>query len=296
MKFLEIEDPCEVLPISCRLLQLFGLGRGDKFKWFFWIQCAFYVPFNIVTRFMADFDTTIALFRNGSEILFVALMFSQIIAFFYNLDIRHNLVHYTIYIIAIGMLAITGSLSLCTKDVVDFGTIRTTALMFEMLAMQIRELPRQITQHHLKTIIDSHQTVLQCFRKLQQSLSLALLIQLAFFSAVWCFILVYILLMGLNTEVLNLCIYLIIITVETYSYCSLCTELSTKGNEILLALQELPWYEQPVKIQQQILLMIRRSQVSTVLTAGKLVSVNIALFSSMIQKTYSLYLIMKDIF
>ncbi|XP_049548416.1 odorant receptor 43a-like [Anopheles darlingi] len=110
MKFLEIDDPCEVLPISCRLLQLFGLGRGDKIKWFFWIQCAFY------------------------------------------------------------------------------------------------------------------------------------------------------------------------------------------GNEILLALQELPWYEQPVKIQKQILLMIRRSQVPTVLSAGKLVSVNIALFSSMIQKTYSLYLVMKDIF
>ncbi|XP_035778671.1 odorant receptor 43a-like isoform X1 [Anopheles albimanus] len=215
---------------------------------------------------------------------------------FYNLDIRHNLVHYSIYNFVIGLLTFTSALSLCTKDVVDFGNIRTAALMFEILAMQIRELPRHISQQNLKTIIKSHQTVLQCFRKLQQSLSLALLIQLAFFSAVWCFILVYILLMGLSAEVLNLCIFLIIITIETYSYCSLCTELTTKGNEILLALQELPWYEQPVKIQKQILLMIRRSQVPTVLKAGKLVAVNIALFSSMIQKTYSLYLVMKDIF
>uniref|UniRef100_A0A182F1U9 Uncharacterized protein n=1 Tax=Anopheles albimanus TaxID=7167 RepID=A0A182F1U9_ANOAL len=31
MKFLEIDDPCEVLPISCRLLQLFGLGRDINF-------------------------------------------------------------------------------------------------------------------------------------------------------------------------------------------------------------------------------------------------------------------------
>lgn len=169
---------------------------------------------------------------------------------FYNLDIRHNLLHYSIYFVVVSMLAVTSALSLCTKGVVDFAAIKYTAMIFQMTAMQIRQLPRQISQPQLFSIIESHQATLRCSKKLHQALSLSLLFQLAFCSAMGCLMLFYILLMvrllhkfilkarnlrrrfpilqGFDSRILNLALLLFIVILETYAYCTLGTQLTEK--------------------------------------------------------------------
>ncbi|XP_035778677.1 uncharacterized protein LOC118459436 [Anopheles albimanus] len=385
MKFLQISDPSDTLPISYRLMQLFGLGRSESFKWLFWFQCIAFFLFSIVTRLIMKAEDTVTIVRLGSERVFTMSLFAQILGlyvrrsrlyelmdslrectakpysdeiltfflrtnrainnfsvvyckyfiavyflyetmpsvatcfiyfnnkrnqnetpeeyviptemkYFYNLDIRHNLLHYSIYFVVVSMLAVTSALSLCTKGVVDFAAIKYTAMIFQMTAMQIRQLPRQISQPQLFSIIESHQATLRCSKKLHQALSLSLLFQLAFCSAMGCLMLFYILLMGFDSRILNLALLLFIVILETYAYCTLGTQLTEKSGEVLQALQSLAWYEQPVSIQKQLLVMIRRSQMPTVLTAGKLIPVNIAQFSAMVQKSYSFYLVLKDMF
>uniref|UniRef100_A0A182P2S3 Uncharacterized protein n=1 Tax=Anopheles epiroticus TaxID=199890 RepID=A0A182P2S3_9DIPT len=221
---------------------------------------------------------------------------------FFDLDIRFNLLHYSLYLGAVSVLGAIGSLILCTKDVVDFSLIRTTSMLFQVTAMQIRELPPWASQTELKLVIKSHRSTLQCATKLQQALNYALLIQLTFCTAIWCLLLFYILLLasliseGFTSKVLNVSLLLLILTYETYSYCKLGTQFTTMADEVLGELQQLAWYDQSVAMQKQINFMIQRSQKCIVLTAGKLFPVNIAQFSEIVKKSYSFYLVLKDIF
>uniref|UniRef100_A0A182WGZ8 Uncharacterized protein n=1 Tax=Anopheles minimus TaxID=112268 RepID=A0A182WGZ8_9DIPT len=214
----------------------------------------------------------------------------------YYLDIRFNVLHYSFYTLIICLLTVTSASSLCIKDVMDVSVIKTTCLMFQITAMQIRELREHVSQTQLNVVIESHRDTLLCAQSLQDTLNLSLLIQLTFCSAIWCLMLFYILLMGFDSRILNVVILLLIVTVETYTYCTLGTQLTDKGDEVLMALQQLAWYDQSITVQKQILFMIQRSQKPIILTAGKLFEANVLQFSEMVQKSYSFYLVLKNVF
>ncbi|XP_050078697.1 putative odorant receptor 83c [Anopheles maculipalpis] len=169
-------------------------------------------------------------------------------------------------------------------------------MMFQITAMQIRELPPAATQADFNIVIQSHRNTLECATKLQKVMHLALMMQLTFCIAIWCLMLFYILFMGFSSKILNVSLLLLILTYETYSYCQLGTHFTETADEVLSALQQLTWYDQPVSIQKQIYFMIQHSQRSIVLKAGKLFPVNIAQFSELVKKSYSLYLVLKDVF
>ncbi|XP_035907269.1 uncharacterized protein LOC118509993 [Anopheles stephensi] len=384
MKLLHINDPREVIPIGCRLLKLFGLGRSEKLKLLYWTQVVFYLVFSLIPRILMKIEDTVTLLRLGAELAFVSYLYSQILALYirrknlyhlvdmlqqcankqysetidtflirsnakinkfsvicckyfflmyilycvmpplvstgvyfrntgnltdereefiistemnlYYLDIRYNVLHYSFYTLIICMLTVTSALSLCIKDVMDVSVIKTTALMFQVTAMQIRELREYISQTQLNTVIASHRDTLLCAQSLQDTLNLSLLFQLTFCSAIWCLMLFYILMMGFDSRILNVVILLLIVTIETYTYCTLGTHLTDKGEEVLMALQQLAWYDQSVTVQKQILLMISRSQKPIILTAGKLFYASVLQFSEMVQKSYSFYLVLKNVF
>ncbi|XP_050077987.1 uncharacterized protein LOC126564905 [Anopheles maculipalpis] len=384
MKLLQIHDPREVIPIGCRLLQLFGLGRSEKLKLLYWTQVVFYLVFSIIPRVLVKIEDTVTLLRMGAELTFVSYLYSQILALYirrkhlyrlvdmlqqcankhysemidtflissnakinkfsitcckyfflmyilycvippvaaigvyirnssnltvereefiissemnlYYLDIRYNVLHFAFYTIIICLLTVTSAGSLCIKDVMDVSVIKTTSLMFQVTAMQIRELKEYVSQAQLSTVIESHRDTLLCAQSLQDTLNLSLLFQLTFCSAIWCLMLFYILMMGFDSRILNVVILLLIVTVETWTYCSLGTQLTDQGEEVLMALQQLAWYDQSVTIQKQILFMIRRSQKPIILTAGNLFYANVLQFSEMAQKSYSFYLVLKNVF
>ncbi|XP_049301304.1 uncharacterized protein LOC125774970 [Anopheles funestus] len=319
MKLLQIDDPREVIPIGCRLLTLFGLGRDEKPKLLYWCQVVFYLVFSLVPRVLVKIDDTVMLLRLGSELAFVSYLYSQILALYfrrenlyrlvdmlqrcankryseaidtfliksngkvnkfsvtcckcffllyilycvmppiastgvyirnthnltnepeefiissemnlYYLDIRFNVLHFAFYTLIICLLTVTSASSLCIKDVMDVSVIRITCLMFQVTAMQIRELKEHISQTQLSTVIDSHRDTLLCAQSLQDTLNLSLLIQLTFCSAIWCLMLFYILLMGFDSRILNVLILLLIVTVETYTYCTLGTQLTDKASD-----------------------------------------------------------------
>uniref|UniRef100_A0A182NZ63 Uncharacterized protein n=1 Tax=Anopheles dirus TaxID=7168 RepID=A0A182NZ63_9DIPT len=384
MKFLEIDDPRDVLPIGCRLLRLFGLPNDSSLKYLFWFQCSFFFIFGIITRFLTEIDEPITLVCVGSEMVYSiyllfqmgalylrrndlyhlvdllkecvdrsysddieasfirlntkinksAVMYSKYfmmvaityiampfiattvvcarnmrnstgeqeeyvipteLNFFY-LDIRHNLLHYTIYFVVVSVLAVIGSIVLCTKDVLDFSLIRTTTMLFQITAMQIRELQAPASQDQIITVIRSHRDTLECFNKLQKVLNIALMIQLTFCTAIWCLMLFYILIIGFDSKVLNVSLLLVILTYETQSYCQYGTQLTEKADEVRIALHQLTWYDQTVSIQKEIFFMIQRSQKPIVLMAGKLFPVNNAQFSEIVKKSYSCYIVLKDVF
>uniref|UniRef100_A0A182PDC8 Uncharacterized protein n=1 Tax=Anopheles epiroticus TaxID=199890 RepID=A0A182PDC8_9DIPT len=384
MKLLEIDDPREMVPIGCRLLKLFGLGRDENLKLLYWVQCVLYLVFSLIPRVLVRIDDTVMLLRLGAELAFVAYLYLQILALYvrrkhlyrlvdmlqlyankrysetvdrfllatnaqinkqsvtcckcffitfvlycvmpliassgvyfrnmrnqtaepeefiissemnlYYLDIRFNLLHYFFYTIAILLLSVTSSLSLCAKDVFDVATIKSTSLMFQVTAMQIRQLRHSVSQQQLSIVIESHRDTLRCAQTLQDALNLSLLFQLTFCSLIWCLMMFYILLMGLDSRIINVALLLLIVTVETYTYCTLGTQLTDKSEEVLTALQQLAWYDQSISIQKQILFMIRRSQKPIVLSAGKLFYANVLQFSEMVQKSYSFYLVLKNVF
>ncbi|XP_052895468.1 uncharacterized protein LOC128302644 [Anopheles moucheti] len=384
MKLFQIDDPREVIPIGCRLLTMFGLGRDEKLKLLYWCQVVFYLVFSIIPRLLVKIDDTVMLLRLGSEMTFLTYLYSQILALYfrrknlyrlvdmlqrcarkqyadhietflityngktnkfsvlcckcfcityilycampplastgiylrntrnrtaepeefiissemnlYYLDIRFNVLHYFFYTVNICLLTVTSASSLCIKDVMDVSVIKTTCLMFEVTVMQIRELRDHISQAQLTTVIEYHRDTLLCARCLQDTLNLSLLVQLTFCSAIWCLILFYVLLMGFDSSIFNVLILLLIVTVETYMYCTLGTQLTDKGNEVLMALQQLAWYNQSITVQKQILFMINRSQKPIILTAGKLFYANVLQFGEMVQKSYSFYLVLKNIF
>ncbi|XP_052897837.1 uncharacterized protein LOC128304668 [Anopheles moucheti] len=169
-------------------------------------------------------------------------------------------------------------------------------MLFKITGMQIRELPPSVSQPDFNIVIRSHRNALQCATKLQRVMNLTLMIQFTCCSAIWCLMLCYILQMGLSTKVLNVLLLLLLMTFETYMYCQLGTKYTNAADEVLGALQQLTWYEQPVPIQKQLYFMIQHSQRSVVLRAGKLFPVNIAQFSEIVKKSYSFYLVLKDVF
>uniref|UniRef100_A0A182XUM2 Uncharacterized protein n=1 Tax=Anopheles quadriannulatus TaxID=34691 RepID=A0A182XUM2_ANOQN len=376
MKFFQIDDTREMLPIGCRLLKLCGLPRSDRVNRRFWLLCVFFFVFGQIPRFLIKIDEPIALVRVGAEIVYSTYIFLQLIALyarrsdlyrlidtlrecvenpypydvrafilrtrdtinkssvmyskcflavcisyivmpfmatsavmvrnrrnqtgeredFYYLDIRFNLLHYSLYFGAVSGLSVTGSLALCTKDVLDFSLIRTASMLFQATGQQIRNLPPGASQAKLEAIIHSHRATLKCAAQLQHALNPALLIQITFCTAIWCLMLFYILLLGFTSKVLNVSLLLLVLTYETYSYCHLGTQFTSNAEEVLDALQQLAWYDQSIPIQKQIYFMIHRSQTRIELTAGKLFPVNIAQFSEIVKKSYSFYLVLKDIF
>uniref|UniRef100_A0A182S599 Uncharacterized protein n=1 Tax=Anopheles funestus TaxID=62324 RepID=A0A182S599_ANOFN len=384
MKFLEIDDPRDVLPIGCKMLKLFGLPRDASFKYWFWLQYAVYIVFGLITRLLMDIDEPIALVRVGSEIVFTIYLLTAMIALysprndiyqlvdmlqecvnksytenihsflirtntkinnssvkycklflyesmayfglpliatgvvcvknmwnstgeqeeyvlptelnFYYLEIRYNLLNYSIYFLVVTALNLIGALILCTKDVIHFSLIRTVSMLFKVTAMQIRELPPAASQADINVVIRSHRNTLQCATKLQQVMNMALMIQLTSCIVIWCLMLFYVLLMGISSKVLNISLLLFLMTFETYMYCQLGTEFTDAADQVFNALQQLTWYDQSVPIQKQIYFLIQHSQRSIVLKAGKLLPVNIAQFSEIVKKSYSFYLVLKDVF
>uniref|UniRef100_A0A6E8VXS4 Odorant receptor n=1 Tax=Anopheles coluzzii TaxID=1518534 RepID=A0A6E8VXS4_ANOCL len=376
MKLLELDNPREAIAIGCRLLKLFGLGRDERFKLVYWLQCVAYLAFSIVPRLLVEIEDMVALMRLIAELVFVVYLCLQIMALYcrrrqlyrlvdmlqqcidipyseqiesflirsnvkinqssaayarffmcvyvlyctmsplasgfvyirnqrnatgvqedlYDLDIRYNPLHYSIYAGLIFVLSAISSLSLCTKDVIDIAAIKTVTLVFGIVTMQIRDLHEQITQERLNRVIKSHRNALSCATQLEQALNLSVLFQFASCSAIWCLMLFYILLMGLDSRVLSVVLLLVIVSIETYAYCMLGSQLTTQGEDLLMALQQLSWYDQPVPIQRQILLMIRRSQTPLILRAGKLFSANVVQFGDIVQKSYSFFLVLKNVF
>uniref|UniRef100_A0A182U7R0 Uncharacterized protein n=1 Tax=Anopheles melas TaxID=34690 RepID=A0A182U7R0_9DIPT len=277
MKLLELDNPREAIAIGCRLLQLFGLGRDERFKLVYWLQCVIYLAFSIVPRLLVEIDDTVALMRLIAELVFVVYLCLQIMALYcrrrqlyrlmdmlqqcidipyseqiesflirsnvkinqssaayarffmcvyvlyctmsplasgfvyirnqrnatgmqeefiittemnlYDLDIRYNPLHYSIYAGLIFVLSGISSLSLCTKDVIDIAAIKTVTLVFGIVTMQIRDLHEQITQERLNRVIKSHRNALSCVTQLQQALNLSVLFQFASCSAIWCLML-----------------------------------------------------------------------------------------------------------
>ncbi|XP_061515439.1 uncharacterized protein LOC133393652 [Anopheles gambiae] len=92
MKLFQIDDPREVVPIGCRLLKLFGLGRDEKLKLLYWVQCVFYLVFSIIPRVLVQIDDTIMLLRLGSELAFVSYLYSQILGLYFRRSYLYRLV------------------------------------------------------------------------------------------------------------------------------------------------------------------------------------------------------------
>ncbi|XP_053667190.1 uncharacterized protein LOC128716295 [Anopheles marshallii] len=92
MKLLQINDPREVIPIGCRLLTLFGLGRDEKLKLLYWCQVVFYLVFSLIPRALVKIDDTVMLLRLGSELAFIAYLYSQILALYFRRKKLYRLV------------------------------------------------------------------------------------------------------------------------------------------------------------------------------------------------------------
>uniref|UniRef100_A0A8D8F636 Odorant receptor coreceptor n=1 Tax=Culex pipiens TaxID=7175 RepID=A0A8D8F636_CULPI len=83
--------------------------------------------------------------------------------------------------------------------------------------------------------------------------------------------------------------------VQTLGFSYLGSELAEEAAAVGRAIYDLAWYEHPVELQRYYRLIIQRTQRPTGITGAKLFIVRRTTFASMMQMSYSYYLVLKDV-
>ncbi|XP_049294270.1 odorant receptor 30a-like [Anopheles funestus] len=101
---------------------------------------------------------------------------------------------------------------------------------------------------------------------------------------------------GFSSTVANVCVQIILVTVETYGYCYFGTDLTTESFGVALAIYDSDWHKFPVSTRRKLQLLLQRSQKPVGVTAGKFRFVNVAQFGKMLKMSYSFYVVLKEQF
>ncbi|EDS41929.1 olfactory receptor [Culex quinquefasciatus] len=99
----------------------------------------------------------------------------------------------------------------------------------------------------------------------------------------------------LDPNLLNVMIIFLLTLVQTFGYSYLGTELAEEAEAVGKAIYDLPWYEHSVELQRFYRLMIQRTQRPTGITGAKFFIVQLTTFASVVQMSYSYYLVLRDV-
>uniref|UniRef100_A0A182FZL9 Uncharacterized protein n=2 Tax=Anopheles albimanus TaxID=7167 RepID=A0A182FZL9_ANOAL len=171
------------------------------------------------------------------------------------------------------------------------------AMCFDLISLKLQEVSRRGThEKEIKEIVKMHQDALQCAKLVEKQVSLVLLLQVVLCVLIWSFILLFLTIKGVrNSQSINLIVLFLFDTAETVAYCYSGDVLSSAGSQVAKAVYHVNWESQTTAVQADLQLILLRAQQPVGVTAGKFSFMSIALFGNLVQKTYSFYIVLRDV-
>ncbi|XP_058817630.1 odorant receptor 63a-like [Topomyia yanbarensis] len=218
---------------------------------------------------------------------------------FYWLDIRRNILHYTIYMIFCCPASACSAYQSTIKGAVFLVIIQYGSKLFDLVAKRIAAMEQLVNPNErrdeLRKIIELHNLALKYLEHLETTVSLILINQTMNCILIWCLLMIYIS-TNFGPNAANVILLFVVLFGEMVVYCINGTLLSDKASKVVDAMYGYPWYQESVEMQKGAILVIQRAQRKSGITAAKFYFVNVARLGSMMQATYSYYLILKDRF
>ncbi|XP_052870798.1 uncharacterized protein LOC128276373, partial [Anopheles cruzii] len=207
---------------------------------------------------------------------------------FHGLDIRHNILHYTLYSLCIIPACVSTTIMLWFKGML-FILIRYNTLLYQLVNGLLREYAQKSStasvgafggQRHLVDIIELHLTAIQCTSLLDSILRLILLVQSLGCLLLWGLLLYYIT-RNPNLNLVNVMVLMFSIVIEMWCFSYLGHRLTEENAMIShTAYSTYNWYNEPRSVQQFLQrIILQSSNRKATITAGKFYNVNIVSFA-----------------
>uniref|UniRef100_A0A1Y9IMI2 Uncharacterized protein n=1 Tax=Anopheles melas TaxID=34690 RepID=A0A1Y9IMI2_9DIPT len=269
--------------------------RVDRFSK---IYCCCHFSMATFFWFMPVWTTYSAYFavRNSTEPVEHVLHLEEELYF---LHIRTSMAHYTFYVAIMWPTIYTLGFTGGTKLLTIFSNVKYCSAMLKLVALRIHCLAgvaQNRAEKELNEIISMHQRVLDCVCLLETTFRWVFFVQFIQCTMIWCSLILYIAVTGFSSTVANVCVQIILVTVETYGYCYFGTDLTTESYGVALAIYDSEWYKFSISMRRKLRLLLQRSQTPLGVTAGKFRFVNVAQFGKMLKMSYSFYVVLKEQF
>ncbi|XP_058817629.1 odorant receptor 1a-like [Topomyia yanbarensis] len=216
---------------------------------------------------------------------------------FYWLDIRRNIFHYVIYMIFCCTAILCSAYQSLIKGSVFLVIIQYGSKLFELVSKRITAMEQlngiEERRNELRKIIELHNLALEYLEHVETTVNFILINQSMNCILIWCLMMLYIS-TNFGPNAANVVLLFIVLIGEMVVYSINGTRLSDEASKVADVMYGYPWYQEPVDIQRSAILVIRRAQKKTGITAAKFYFVDVARLGSMIQATYSYYLVLKD--
>uniref|UniRef100_A0A8W7PZ53 Odorant receptor n=1 Tax=Anopheles coluzzii TaxID=1518534 RepID=A0A8W7PZ53_ANOCL len=259
------------------------------------VQGVYFLIFNLLPA-IVTYSAYFASSGDGEPVEFLLPVESR----FFFLDIRHSIVHYTVFsLLACPAFLFTAYLTV-VKGLVFIGIIVYNTLQYQLVSRGVRELKSHdptTTQfrHRLTEIIDQHGAATRCTKLLDSVLNLMLLVQFTNTVLMCCLFLFYIS-KNFNSGAVNVLLLFLALTVENLCFSYFGNRLSTENTSVARAVYSTDWYNYPPVLQKQFQQMIRHAYIPRGITVGKFHFVDMASFGQLLKAIFSYYLILKELF
>ncbi|KAL9708378.1 hypothetical protein quinque_011896 [Culex quinquefasciatus] len=218
---------------------------------------------------------------------------------FYWLQIRTNFADYHIFmgfsLIAYAICAFFELLKVSTTCFI----IRYSALTFRLVAAKIKTLP-QITEDEsrtevhvedLKKVVELHRKAFGITELIEEICQLPVALEFFFCIIFWCLSMFK----KVDLNLINVMIIFGLSLAQVFGYSYLGSQLTEEADAVGKAIYDLHWYEHSIELQRFYRLIIQRTQRPTGITGATFFIVQRTTFASVVQMSYSYYLVLKDV-
>ncbi|XP_062541946.1 uncharacterized protein LOC134209944 [Armigeres subalbatus] len=216
---------------------------------------------------------------------------------FYWLDIRTNFVHYTIYSVCAMVSYLLSSYLCAVEAVYVYSCCKCCSHMFDVIAIRLKSMASTKSTDQLSgelaDIIKMHVDTFRCVQHLNDICLFAFAIQIFSCVLIWCSMAAY-LTRNVDANAVNIVVLFVVITAETCGLCFLGTQLAYKSINVQNSVYDYPWYDAPIAIRRSLLRMLQRAQKRTGITAAGFCFVDFERFGSLVQTSYSIFIVLKD--
>uniref|UniRef100_A0A182F7I6 Uncharacterized protein n=1 Tax=Anopheles albimanus TaxID=7167 RepID=A0A182F7I6_ANOAL len=216
---------------------------------------------------------------------------------FYGLETRTSFVNSTILALVMIPMTCMCALNGGAKLVMVVNMIGYCAMCFNLVSLKLQDVARNNThQKDIKRIVRMHQDALECAGLVEEYVSPVLLLHIVMGVLIWCSILLFFTITGFrNSQSINITVLFLFNTAETVGLCYFGEALFRGSLQVGNAVYDVDWESQTVGVQADLQMILLRSQRPVGVTAGKFTFMNLELFAGIVQKTYSIYIVLKDV-
>ncbi|XP_053690902.1 odorant receptor Or2-like [Sabethes cyaneus] len=256
---------------------------------------------------MAAFNRTMnksaklyAVFVSAVTIFFIVLPVVSSVVRFYGLNIRRDLGSYFIYTAFSIVVAICCGYCVLLKGTIDQVLIQYGSKMFEMVSKRIEAMQQLVDSNkrrsEFRRIIELHNLSLDYLHYLESTVSISLLATTISCMLMWGLMMFYLSNNFSGPNGISILSSFIVLLEEMIVYSINGTLLQSKAAGISSAMYTYPWHRESVVMQRAAKFVIQRAQRPVGITAARFHYIDLKRLGSMVQASYSYYLLLKDRF